>query len=150
MQVKAERNIIDAELHRLGSELLGEGMTVRIQASGYSMFPAIRPGDIIEIEPLGGDDGAASLIAGEIVALARKDDFVVHRLVGCFLKEGRRWVFTRGDSVLRADDPLPVEAVAGRVVKITRGTRVMAPPRTRVNVFYRWNRLIVRILGVIK
>jgi hypothetical protein len=132
------------ELQRLGSELLGEGLSVRMHASGYSMFPYLRPGDIIEIVPFGGT--GATLIAGEIVALKRDNDFVVHRFLGYFEKEGRRWLFTRGDSTLRADEPFPSEALAGRVVAVSRGNRVIRNPRPRTNIFYRWNRLMVIIL----
>lgn len=133
------------ELHRLGSDLLAEGLTVRITATGYSMFPAIRQGDIIEIVPVG--TGAMPAV-GEVVALRRDNDFVVHRFLGTFEKDGRRWLFTRGDSVLRADEPFPVEALAGRVVTISRGRRIWRNPLPRRNVPYRWNRLMVMVLLV--
>lgn len=132
------------ELQRLGSELLSEGLSVRMNASGYSMFPALRPGDVIDIVPVGGT--GASLVTGEIVALKRDNDFVVHRFLGYFEREGRRWLFTRGDSTLRADEPFAEEALAGRVVAVTRGTRVVRNPQPRTNIFYRWNRLMVIFL----
>ncbi len=133
------------ELHRLGAHLLDEGLSVRVKASGYSMFPAIRPGDILEIIPVGGT--GASLVAGEVVALKCDNDFVVHRFIGYFEKDGRQWLFTRGDSTLRADDPFPPEALAGRVISLTRGKRVMRNPQPRTNVFYRLNRLMVIFLN---
>lgn len=132
------------ELHRLGSDLLDEGMAVRIVASGYSMFPTLRPGDILEIVPVGGT--GASLVTGEIVALKRDNDFVVHRFLGYFEKEGRHWLFTRGDSTLRADAPFADEALAGRVVTIRRGSRIIRNPLPRTNIFYRRNRLMVMFM----
>ena len=36
----------------VGLTLLAEGKTIRIKAHGYSMFPSIRPGSLILIEPL--------------------------------------------------------------------------------------------------
>jgi hypothetical protein len=133
------------ELHRLGSDLLAEGLAVRITATGYSMFPAIRQGDIIEIVPVG--TGALPAV-GEVVALKRENDFVVHRFLGTFERDGQHWLFTRGDSVLRADEPFPVEALAGRVVTISRGRRTWRNPLPRTNVLYRWNRLMVMVLQV--
>jgi hypothetical protein len=130
-------------LHRLGSELLAGGLTLRITASGHSMFPAIRQGDVIEIVPVG---TVGLPVVGEVVALKRENDFVVHRLLGYYERDGRRWLFTRGDSVLRADDPYPEEALAGRVVTIIRGKRVWRNPAPRTNINYRLNRLLVVFL----
>jgi signal peptidase I len=139
--------ILKPGLHRLISEFLNEGFTVRIIASGTSMYPAIRPGDIIDIVPVG---GTGDLIKpGEVIALNRDDDMVVHRFIGYFERGGRRWVFTRGDSVLRADEPVPAEAVAGRVVAVTRGNGEVRKLRPLTNVFYRWNRLMVKgVMGI--
>lgn len=148
LPVKPEVHIGAVGLQRLGSELLGEGLTVRVRASGYSMFPAIRPGDVIEIEPVAG--AGAGLVPGTVVALRREGDFVVHRLVGVFEREGRQWVFTRGDSVLRADEPVPVEEVAGTVITIIRGSRIVRNPLPRTNVHYRWNRLMVMVYEGVK
>lgn len=117
---------------------------MRLNASGYSMFPALRPGDVIDIVPVGGT--GASLVTGEIIALKRDNDFVVHRFLGYFEREGKRWLFTRGDSSLRADEPFSEEALAGRVVAVTRGARVVRNPKPRTNIFYRWNRLMVILL----
>ena len=143
------RDITDLKpgLHRLSRELLEEGLTIRITATGTSMYPTIRPGDIIEIVPFGGTGDL--LEPGEVVALNRDDDMVVHRFIGYFERDGRRWVFTRGDSVLRADEPVPAEAVAGRVVTVIRGDGLVRRLRPVTNVFYRWNRIRVIINSIV-
>ena len=130
-------------LHRLGAELLGTGHTIRITASGYSMYPAIRQGDIIEISPV---EPGAALTPGELIAIKRETDFIVHRFLGYFEKEGKRWLFTRGDSNLRPDRSVGEEALAGRVVTIIRGRRVWRNPLPRTNIHYRWNRLMVLVV----
>lgn len=142
------REIADLKpgLNQLSRELLAEGLTVRITATGTSMYPSIRPGDIIEIIPIGGTTGL--LEPGEVVALKRADDFVVHRFIGNFERDGRRWVFTRGDSVMRADEPVPEEAVAGRVATVIRGNGKARMLKPLTNVFYRWNRVMVYLLSV--
>ena len=148
LPVKPEIHRGTGGLHRLGSELLGEGLTVRVRASGYSMFPAIHPGDIIEIEPFAGT--GVALVPGTVVALRRENDFVVHRLLGVFERDGQLWLFTRGDSVLRADEPVPAEEIAGTVITIIRGSRIVRNPLPRTNVHYRWNRLMIMVLQVVR
>ncbi len=141
-----EASALKPGLHLLSHELLSEGFTVRITATGTSMYPTIREGDVIEIAPLW---GTVDLIEpGEVVALKRTVDFVVHRYIGSFERDGRHWVFTRGDSVMRADDPLPAEAVAGRVVAVSRAGGAMRSIKPRTNVFHRWNRARVMIKNI--
>lgn len=130
-------------LHRLGAELLSSGLTVRIKVSGYSMYPALRPGDTVEIMPV---EPGAEPEPGELVAIKRDTDFIVHRFLGYFEKEGKRWLFTRGDSVLHPDNPFTEDALAGRVITVIRGRRIWRNPLPRTNIHYRWNRFRVLIL----
>jgi SOS-response transcriptional repressor LexA len=130
-------------LHRLGAELLSSGMTVRIKVSGHSMYPALRPGDTVEIMPV---EPGAEPEPGELVAIKRETDFIVHRFLGYFEREDKRWLFTRGDSVLHPDNPFPDDALAGRVVTVIRGRRTWRNPLPRRNIHYRWNRFLVFIV----
>lgn len=129
-------------LHRLGAELLSSGMTVRIKVSGHSMYPALRPGDTVEIMPV---EPGALLNNGDLIAIKRDSDFIVHRFLGYYEREGSRWLFTRGDSVLHPDNPFPEEALAGRVITVIRGRRTWRNPLPRKNIHYRWNRFLVLV-----
>ena len=93
--------------------LLEEGLSVKIKADGYSMYPSIKPGSLICIEPIYND-----LLPrpGEIVAWKRSSGFVVHRLVRIEKKDDQTIFITRGDSCL--NDDMPVTALAGKVVRI--------------------------------
>jgi len=93
----------------LGFSLLAEGKTIRIRADGYSMFPTIKAGSLIYIEP----DIDPS--PGEIIAWKRDEGFVVHRLVR-IANDGA--YITRGDSCAREDKPVKKEQIAGRVISI--------------------------------
>jgi signal peptidase I len=93
--------------------LLEEGISVKVRADGYSMYPTIRPGSYIHIEPLNDNKMPAT---GEIVAWKRDSGFVVHRLVRIVKKENEIWFVTRGDSCTH--DDMPVQALAGKVVRI--------------------------------
>jgi len=92
--------------------LLGEGKTIRIKAHGYSMYPVIKPGSVIIIEPL---RIKGTPVVGEIVAIEREKGIVVHRVVKIKDEGGKRFYITRGDSNSRTDQPVPVEKIIGRV-----------------------------------
>jgi hypothetical protein len=62
----------------IGFSLLAEGTTIKVRADGYSMYPAIKPGSVVLIEPL---PESFLPFPGEIIAWKRESGFVVHRLV---------------------------------------------------------------------
>jgi signal peptidase I len=94
--------------------LLAEGKTIRIKAHGYSMYPAIKPGSLILIEPLG---KKGNPVRGEIVALKRENGLVVHRVMKREIINGITYYKTRGDSNSRADASVSIDKIAGRIVK---------------------------------
>ncbi|MDM8003651.1 MAG: hypothetical protein QUS66_12225 [Bacteroidota bacterium] len=107
--------------------LLEEGRNITVTAGGYSMWPAIRPGDEVIIGPC--SSGAAA--AGQIVALRRDGGFVLHRITDVIISEGRKLIVTCGDAAARADEPAGPESVAGLVISVTRRGRQLPPPRRR-------------------
>ncbi len=94
--------------------LLAEGKTIRIKAHGYSMYPAIKPGSLILIEPL---RQKGKPVPGEIVALKRENGLVVHRIVKTVVKNGITYYITRGDSNSITDIPVTIDKIAGRIIK---------------------------------
>jgi signal peptidase I len=94
--------------------LLAEGKTIRIKAHGYSMYPAIKPGSLILIEPL---KVKGNPVPGEIVALKRDAGMVVHRVVRKEIKNGVIYFITRGDSNATTDNPVTIDKIAGRIIK---------------------------------
>lgn len=113
-QTMAERK---KALRELVGRLLEEGNPIMIPAHGYSMFPAIKPGDALTITPV---DDPATLQEGEVVAWKREHDLVVHRLVSVRCHDNRMVLVTRGDSSLVADQPILLSLLAGRVTHIER------------------------------
>jgi len=126
-------------LHQLGAELLASGITVRIKVSGFSMFPAMRQNDIVEIAPV---EPGTPLEPGILIAIKRESDFIVHRFIGYVDMDGERMVVARGDSNPRVDRPVSTEHVAGRVVTIIRGRKIIRNPLPVTNVNYGLNRII--------
>lgn len=99
----------------IGFSLLAEGTTIRVKTDGYSMYPFIKPGAIILIEPLKEDSVP---IPGEIIAWKRESGFVVHRLVKIVKSGNDIKYITRGDSCSVEDQPVSREQIAGKVVRI--------------------------------
>ena len=124
--------------------MLDEGRSVTVTAGGYSMWPAIRPGDAVIIAPCG--DSVAA--AGQIVALRRDGGFVMHRVTRVITVSGRKLIVTCGDAAARADEPAGPESVAGVVTSVIRSGRQFPPPRRRWP--RRINRLTAAIAGWVK
>jgi hypothetical protein len=99
-------------------EHLEKGNTLRLRLRGRSMFPRLRPGDVLGITT------ARRYAAGDILAYVQGGEVVVHRLQNDDLETGGRLAL-RGDAWLRADPPIPRERVLGRVTSIHRSGRVI-------------------------
>lgn len=126
--------------------LLEEGISVKVRADGYSMYPAIKPGSYIHIEPLSEEYPASP---GEIVAWKRDSGFVVHRLVRIVKNENETWFVTRGDACSREDQP--VRALAGKVVRVENEDGTVAAihfPAPEAD--YLMNRLRVYVIMLMK
>jgi len=129
----------------IGLTLLAEGKTIRIKAHGYSMYPCIKPGSMILIEPIK-EKGLP--VPGEIIAIKRENGLIVHRLSRIVIKNGVKTYIARGDSNAYADDPVKIDKIAGRIVRAetTGENQKLADIRinTRPNFFL--NRL--RVIGI--
>ena len=105
----------------LGFSLLDEGKNLKIKADGYSMYPSIKPGTIIFIEPFTVNNDPEP---GEIVAWKRESGFVVHRLVRSERQGNDVIYITRGDSCKYNDKPVTRDQIAGKVVRIENENNV--------------------------
>ena len=92
---------------------MAEGKTIRIKAHGYSMFPAVKPGSLIIIEPV---SRKGKPVEGEIIAIRRDQGLIVHRLSKVIIRDGVRYYIARGDSNAYADNPITIDRIVGRVV----------------------------------
>ena len=132
----------------LGFSLLAEGKILKIKADGYSMYPSIKPGTTIYIEPL---KEYFSPAPGQIIAWKRESGFVVHRLIRTENKEDKVFYYTRGDSCRYEDKPVTADQISGKVIRvedlkhmIREGSGLIKKP------CYLINRIIVRFILRIK
>jgi signal peptidase I len=146
MNKVTDTNII---VKNIGFSLLAEGTTLRVKADGYSMYPSIKPGSVILIEPIAENMFPSP---GEIIAWKRDAGFVVHRLVR-IIKDGKNTSFiTRGDSCAYEDQPISLVQIAGKVnqVETASGRILLSGNKLIRKPSYLYNRLIVWVLVRIK
>lgn len=108
----------DQALADLMRAVLAKGRPFRFRASGWSMLPFIRDGDVLTVAPLAGP--APRL--GEVVAFVRPRTrkLVVHRIIG---RRGATSII-QGDSVPdHRDGPVSDGDMIGRVTRVERNGR---------------------------
>jgi signal peptidase I len=133
-------------LRDIGFSLLDEGKTIRVKAEGISMYPSIKSGSVIFIEPF---RQGTEPVPGEIIAWKRDSGIVVHRLISIYRQKNQKYYVTRGDSSLVEDEPVLSEQIAGRVIRVENSEGKPVPPEKYINKKpnYSINRFLVRIIS---
>jgi signal peptidase len=118
------------EAHAVKCELAGEVLrshgTLRLRVMGWSMLPAVWPGDVLVIERV--DSGAVS--EGDIVLFGRDRRLFAHRVVNKSSPARDTKILTRGDAMLRSDPPVSDRDLLGKVSFIVRNGKCIEPSRT--------------------
>jgi signal peptidase I len=131
-------------IRNIGFSLLSEGKTLKIRADGYSMYPSVRPGSLIFIEPLPEDTEPAP---GDLIAWKREAGFVVHRLTRISRKNNDVKYITRGDSCANEDAPVSRDQIAGKVIRIENpGGEIKTERKFVRKPAYFYNRVLVWLL----
>ena len=95
------------------SSVVERGVPFRFRASGMSMSPFVRSGDVLTISPLAGP-----LQLGDIVAFrdSASGRFAVHRVVDL----ENQGLLIKGDNCAEPDGWMAPEAILGRVTRVER------------------------------
>jgi len=122
------RTAVKCELAAEVARAFGE---VRVEATGSSMLPAVRPGDRLVVRRR----DFSEVQAGQIVVYYRGGGLVAHRVVGRSGSAGSTdsagdQLLTRGDSLQQDDSPVQASEMVGEVVRIERGGRQVSPEQT--------------------
>jgi signal peptidase I len=154
--------------------VLESGHSVELPATGYSMFPTLRPGDRVVVRPLSegelpergsvvvfidkgvtaqGHNGITAQ-GSELRAQGREYNniLVMHRLVEIKNDDsGNLMYITRGDSMMEPDKPWPQEQIVGVAVSSSRGKKehlikCFVPESWR----YKYNRRLLWIISMNK
>lgn len=138
----------------LTAELLSRGTTVRFRPSGRSMYPSIREGELITVEPVVPSD----VKLGDIVLYGTERGLIAHRVVevsnraaGFSLRASSSrdvLVFQlRGDASLSCDQPVVAHQILGRVVGVKRNGRSVALATRGAKMWHRARRLASGLKG---
>ena len=129
----------------IGLTLLSEGKTIRIKAHGYSMYPSIKPGSLILIEPL---NIKGMPRPGEVIAVKREAGLIVHRLSGIINQNGVTLYIARGDSNAYPDKPVKIDKIAGRVLRSEGTGENPVPSDIRINTKPKYFINRIRVIGL--
>jgi signal peptidase len=102
--------------HTLRKEIISQGRSVQIVASGYSMFPFLRKGDILTINPA----PMEQIKRGDIVVYELNEKWIAHRVIQVnHNSEGLEFLL-RGDTCAAFDPPVNKENFIGIVPEFQR------------------------------
>ena len=124
-------------------ELLLGGTAVRFRATGSSMWPTIRDGDVITVAPARPDDVAV----GDVVLYRAPRGLTAHRVMKRLIDLPLAFR-VRGDAPGSQDDTVAAGEILGTVGTIERdgGPSSGAVPRTGLRVLRRFRSAIARLV----
>jgi len=125
----------------ISTALLATGFDVRFRASGGSMYPTIRDGELITVRPI----DAANVRRGDIL-LVHSGRLVAHRVTAiAWPAHGGPRFTLRGDDAASPDAPIGAGAILGRVVAVDRAGRKVRLGRWRPSAVRLIHRFLVRL-----
>ena len=146
----------------LTTELLSQGTTVRFRPSGRSMYPSIREGELITVEPVVVSD----VTLGDIVLYRSQRGLIAHRVIGTgqALSPTQSSVlspqsssaqssvlsphyFLQGDASLSWDEPVEAHQILGRVIRVQRNGRSVALASRGAKMWHKVRRLASGLKG---
>src|SRR3974390_327732 len=106
----------DQQKVSMAVEILKTSGSLRFAARGYSMLPALWPGDVLTIQAVPWQ----SLNSGDVVLYTREGRLYAHRVLRRMTTSDGESIVVRGDSMPRADRPVLAEELLGRVKLVER------------------------------
>ena len=106
----------------LTTDLLSRGYGVRFKASGESMHPAIRDGEVITVKPV----SPGEVKWGDILLYHSERGLIAHRVKSVKRQGGKPMVLLLcGDGAATCDDPVSAECILGKAVSVERHGRTV-------------------------
>lgn len=124
----------------LRKQLIESDHSVKIVASGYSMFPFMRNGDIQIISPVPIEE----IQIGDIAVFERNNVWISHRVIDIQKTNHEITLILRGDTCIQIDPLVTEENYIGKTVAFERNGKVY-----HLDAFERKNKRIVW-LGAIR
>lgn len=108
----------------MACEILLASGSVQLRAQGCSMFPTVRPGDVLVVERV----SLQQVRVGDVVVMARDSGFVSHRVISIGKDAGGGLLMTRGDTSVVDDLPVRESDFVGRVGHVIRKAKLIRVP----------------------
>jgi signal peptidase len=124
----------------LRKQLIENNHSVKIEASGYSMFPFLRKGDLQTISPVPIED----IQVGDVVVFEHINNWISHRVIAIQRTNNEISLTLRGDTCMQIDSPVTRENYIGKTVSFERAGKVFF-----IDSLRKKNNRIV-LLGVIR
>lgn len=122
------------EATSLRKQLIENNHAVKIVASGYSMFPFMRNGDIQTIGPVPIEE----IQIGDVAVFERNNDWISHRVIEIRKTNNETTLILRGDTIIQLDPLVTKANYIGKTVSFERSGKVY-----EVGSFKRKNKRIV-------
>ena len=116
MQMNNEDNSLTRDIGIIRA-VLDSGRTVELPATGFSMFPVLRPGDYITVKSLTEGEWPRP---GDVVVFSSQTGLVMHRLISVSGIPENPLFITQGDSLANHDKPWSAVHLAGIAVLFKR------------------------------
>jgi signal peptidase I len=123
----------------LASEVLRSFGNLRFAATGWSMLPAVWPGDTLVVERVSPDQ----VRVGNVVLVGREGRLCAHRVVSKAESFGSALWITQGDAMCAPDPPVIENELLGRVSYLIRAGKLIDVP-TELSAVERLAAKIVR------
>jgi signal peptidase len=120
-----EKELLTSAAHELIADALHRFGSVRLQVTGSSMLPAVRPHDVLIVERCPIDQ----IHISDIVLFADAGRLFAHRVIRLGIDAtGAPTLETRGDTHRLADRPIRSHQLLGRVSTVWRDGRELPAP----------------------
>ena len=113
---------IDLLKNELAAEVVRSFGTLALRVCGTSMLPAIRPGDRLTVRRCAIGD----VRIGDVVLALRERRLIAHRVISHLGQS----LLTCGDAVAEPDTPVSEAELLGKVSRVLRGGKSLAPEST--------------------
>lgn len=142
MTKKDEERFNDVYAIDVVKAVLESGNSVELTASGYSMFPTLRPGDTVIVKP---PDRDKLPLSGIVLVVKNENSLIMHRLIEIQTDEsGQKWIITRGDCMPTPDNPFRTESMIGIAASFNRKKKERIILRRSLSKHqYKINRLLI-------
>ena len=106
----------------IAGEVLRSFGSLRFAATGWSMLPAIWPGDTLVVDRISSEQ----VRVGDVVLIGRAGRLCAHRVISISVDSGTAYWITRGDAMAAPDRPVSEGELLGRVSYLIREGKLVA------------------------